>query len=260
MADLEVRELVEVEDLRGTLELFDRIWRGERMFAVEVLRALSTHGSAVLGAFREGRMVGAQVAFLGRDDGELLLHSHVTGVEPSLQHEGIGAALKWAQRDWALARGIELVTWTFDPMVSRNAYFNLRKLGATARGFLRDFYGPMGDSINVGERSDRLEITWRLRDPRVEAAAAGGPVERGAGGATVLLDAEEGRPRPPTPAPEAPVALVRIPTDYLALREGDRELARAWRDAAADALEGAFERGYVAVDFLRDGAYVLERR
>ncbi|HEX6208605.1 MAG TPA: GNAT family N-acetyltransferase, partial [Actinomycetota bacterium] len=189
MAEVAIRDLAEVDDLRSALELFERIWGAEdRMFAVEVLRAVATHGGAILGAFLDDRMVGAQVAFLGRDDGELLLHSHVTGVEPTLQHEGIGSALKWAQRDWALERGIELITWTFDPMISRNAYLNLRKLGASARRFRRDFYGRMDDDINVGERSDRLEITWRLRDPRVEGAAAGGPVARDAEGAAVLLD------------------------------------------------------------------------
>ena len=257
MPDLDIRELVEVDDLRSALELFERIWGTERMFAVEVLRALATHGSAVLGAFGPDGMVGAQVAFLGREGDVLLLHSHVTGVEPSLQHRGIGAALKWAQRDWALARGIELVTWTFDPMVSRNAYFNLRKLGASAGRFLRDFYGRMGDDINLDERSDRLEITWRLHDPRVERAAAGIPVERDVAGALPLLDADEGRPRR-RPA-EGEVLLVRVPSDYLGMRERDPDLARAWRDAAAESLEEAFASGYVAVDFLREGAYVLER-
>lgn len=242
MADLEIRELSELDDLHVVLELFEAIWGKERMFAVEVLRALSTHGSPILGAFRDGTMVGAQVGFLGRTGDQLLLHSHVTGVDPSLQHAGIGAALKWAQRDWALANGIGLVTWTFDPMISRNAYFNLRKLGARTHRFLRDFYGEMRDLFSGGDRSDRLEVSWNLRAPHVERAAGG---ER------------DGRPLPSDV--DAPRVLVRVPTEYLRLREEDVELARAWRDAVADALEGAFARGYAAVDFLRDGAYVLER-
>ena len=256
MPELEVRELSEVSDLRSASELFDRIWRAERIFSVEVLRALATHGSAVLGAFRRGRMVGAQVGFLGTEGGELLLHSHVTGIEPSLQHQGVGATLKWAQRDWALARGIELVTWTFDPMIARNAYFNLRKLGGRSDRFLRDFYGPMGDVFSAGERSDRLEVSWRLRAPRVERAAAGDHGSEIAG-APALLDEEGGRPRPR--AEDDRRVLVRVPSDYLELRERDPDLAGAWRDAVAEALEDAFGRGYAAVDFLRDGAYVLER-
>lgn len=257
MADLEIRELSELDDLRAVLELFEAIWGEDRMFAVEVLRALSTHGSPILGAFRDGRMVGAQVGFLGRTGDELLLHSHVTGVEPSLQHAGIGAALKWAQRDWALANGIDLVTWTFDPMISRNAYFNLRKLGARTDRFLRDFYGEMRDLFSGGDRSDRLEVSWRLRAPHVERAAGGEPVAVPATGSPSLLDERDGRPLPRDV--DAPRVLVRVPTEYLRLRDEDLELARAWRDAVADALEGAFARGYAAVDFLRGGAYVLER-
>ena len=256
MPEPEIRELSETSDLRSVCELFDRIWGAERIFSVEVLRALATHGSAVLGAFQDDRMVGAQVAFLGRAGDELLLHSHVTGIEPSLQHRGIGAALKWAQREWALAHGIELVTWTFDPMISRNAYFNLRKLGARTDRFLRNFYGPMADVFSAGERSDRLEVCWRISAPRVERAAAGEAVGSETEGAPALLEEERGRPLS-RPA-EGPRVLVRVPTDYLELRERDPGLAREWRDAVADALEGAFQRGYAAVDFLREGAYVLE--
>lgn len=256
MAEPEIRELTTLEQLREASRLFDRVWGERRILTVELMRALSTHGSELLGAYTEGELVGAQVAFLAREGGEPSLHSHVTAVDPALQHRGVGAALKWAQRDWALERGIEVVTWTFDPMIARNAYFNLRKLGARAGRFHRSFYGPMEDAFNTGERTDRLEVAWRLRDPRVEAAAAGSEVEAG-GSPAPLLDNEEGRPRPRET--DADLLVVRVPPDYLALRERDQDLASAWRDAVADALEGAFGRGFTAVDFRRDGGYVLER-
>jgi len=258
MAEPEIRELTSLEELRDAAELYERVWGERRVLTAELMRALSTHGSELLGAYVDGRMVGAQTAFLAREDGELSLHSHVTAVDPELQHHGIGAALKWAQRDWALAHGIDLVTWTFDPMIARNAYFNLRKLGAEATRFLRSFYGELEDAFNAGERTDRLEITWRLRDSRVEAASAGSDAAAEADGAAPLLEEKGGRPVPQDS--DADLALVRVPSDYLGLRERDRALASAWRDAVADALEGALGRGYVAVDFQREGAYVLERR
>ncbi|MDQ3990765.1 MAG: GNAT family N-acetyltransferase, partial [Actinomycetota bacterium] len=171
-----VREISEVHEVRRAAALLDAIWRGKRVLSPELLRALATHGALVLGAFRDDEMVGTQMGFLGLDpDGAPFLHSHVTGVAPGLEHGGIGLALKRAQRDWCLARGIGTVTWTFDPMIARNAYFNLSKLAAEAHAFHRDFYGPMEDVLNAGERSDRVEVRWDLRSPRVVDALAGRP-------------------------------------------------------------------------------------
>lgn len=253
-----VRELSSVEDVAALAALLEGIWREPRVLTPELLRALATHGNLVLGAFVGERMVGGQMAFLGLEDGRTILHSHVTGVLPEAQHHGVGLALKRAQRTWALARGISTVTWTFDPLIARNAYFNLRKLGAVGRRFLRDFYGRMEDAFNAGERSDRVEARWDLEDRRVEAALEGRAPEPETRGAVVLLDDDRGRPRLDRGA-EGQRILVRIPPDYLALRGADRAAAGAWRDAVADALEDAFARGYRAVDFLRDGAYLLER-
>ncbi len=256
---IEVRELKALSDLERIPGLLQRVWGEKRLITTELLRAMTSHGNPILGAFRGEEMIGAQVAFLGLEEGRLILHSHITGVLPGVQHTGVGLRLKMAQRDWCLSHGIDRVTWTFDPMISRNAYFNLRKLGAVATRFLRNFYGELEDTINVGERTDRLEILWDLTSPRARAAAEGRPQPAEPSDATVLLDAREGRPLP-SPDASGPRLLVRVPGEYLELRETDPSLARAWRDAVADALESAFSRGFHAVDFLREGAYVLEPR
>jgi predicted GNAT superfamily acetyltransferase len=254
-----IRELSSLEDARAAAALFDRIWGVRTVVTAELLLAMGTHGGLVLGAFRGRDLVGAQMGFVGLVGGRPLVHSHVTGVVPDEQGAGVGFALKLGQRDWCLARDIDTVTWTFDPLIARNARFNLHKLGAVAERFLRDFYGPMDDEFNVGERTDRLEVRWELRSPRVEAAIGGRPpAEDGAAGASVVLDEREGRPARSEPG-GATRRLIQVPSDYLSLRSADPAAAQAWRDAVADALEDAFRTGFRAVDFLSRGAYVLER-
>lgn len=237
MTDPEIRELVSMDELARAARLIDAIWGEDRIMTPALLRALSTHGNPVIGAFRGDDLIGAQVGFLGMERGKTILHSHITGVARGLEHRGLGLELKKAQRDWCLANGIDTVTWTFDPVVARNAYFNLVKLGAVADRFHRDFYGAMQDELNVGDRSDRLEVRWEIRSERVERALAGHPKEPDD------IDTER----------------VRVPQDYHALRQTDPEAARRWRDSVADALESLLARGLRATWFLREGAYVLER-
>src|SRR5215213_9315834 len=177
-ADVVVRELYRMEQLRTAQRLFEAVWRpaggDPSPMTGELLRALAHAGCYVVGAFAGTRMVGASAGFFTAPP-ELALHSHITGVAPGREHRGVGFALKVHQRAWAMARGLGAVTWTFDPLVARNAWFNLAKLGATATGYLEDFYGPMTDAINAGTASDRLLLTWKLADPGVAAACAGRP-------------------------------------------------------------------------------------
>jgi predicted GNAT superfamily acetyltransferase len=234
-----VRPLSSLEDAWAAAALFDRIWQERRVMGAPLLRAMAMHGGQVLGAFEGDELVGALVGLIGlTEDGRNVLHSHITGVAPEAQHRGVGFLLKRAQRDWCLAREIEEVTWTMDPMVARNARFNLHKLGAVGAAFHRDYYGPMEDAFNRGERSDRLEIRWDLRSERVAEAMDGTPVD------PTVTDAS---------------TVVRVPQDYLALRERDESEARRRRDQVADELEAAFQGGLEATGFLRESAYVLER-
>lgn len=256
--DVTIRELSSLQDVQTVAALLERIWAEPRILTPELLRALATHGNLVIGAFVGDELVGAQMAFLGLEEGRPILHSHVTGVVPEAQHRGIGFLLKLAQRDWALSRGIDVVTWTFDPMIARNAYFNLQKLGAFGSRFLRDFYGPMDDAFNAGERSDRLEARWELRHPRVQAALRGEGMASDGAGAVAILENDDGKPRAHAER-AGDLLLVRVPPDYLGLREKDPAAAGGWRDAVADALEEGFGRGFWVTGFLREGAYLMER-
>ncbi|MEA2498114.1 MAG: hypothetical protein QOH26_519 [Actinomycetota bacterium] len=252
---IEIRRVSSVDETRAMTDLLDRIW-GQRMASPEFLRALATHENPVFGAFADGEPIGAQVGFLTLIDGAPALHSHATGVIPGRQHAGVGFRLKVAQRDWCLERDIGLMTWTFDPLIARNAFFNLRKLGCVAREFHRDFYGTMEDDINRGERSDRLEVRWELRSERVESALAGTPAVVQPGEAPALVDRDA---RAGERSETQRTFLIRVPSDYPSLKASDPRAARKWRDAVAEAFEWSFANGFAAVDFLRDGAYVLVR-
>jgi predicted GNAT superfamily acetyltransferase len=279
-AGVEVRELHEVAELRQAQRLFEEVWRpapgNPPPVTAELLRALSHAGNYVAGAWEGERLAGACVGFLSlpaeaRAPGAgpapapvgLALHSHIAGVAPGVQRRGVGFALKAHQRAWALARGLRLAVWTFDPLVARNAWFNLTKLAAGAAGYLPDFYGPMTDAINAGEESDRLLVAWRLDDPRVAAACAGSPSEPDtealrAAGAAVALDADaDGLPVPgPT---DAAVLLVRVPDDVEGLRGRDPAAARRWRQAVRQTLGGLMAGGATVTGFARPGCYVLRR-
>lgn len=269
-AGVAVRELHELGELQEACRLFDEIWRraaGDPPLNPELARALAHAGNYVAGAFLGERLVGASVGFHADPVGQAL-HSHITGVAAGLQGGSVGFALKLHQRAWALARGITRVVWTFDPLVARNAWFNLTKLAASPTAYLPDFYGPMRDALNAGDASDRLLVEWRLDAERVAAAcAATAPSVRSpdlaalrAGGAAVALGEDElGRPVAGGAAPDAPLALVSVPREVERLRGSDPALARRWRQAVRDALGGRMAAGASVTGFARAGVYVLER-
>ena len=250
-ADVVVRELYQMERLKAAQRLFEEVWRpaegGPSPMTGELLRALAHARCYVVGAFAGPRMVGASAGFFTAPP-ELALHSHITGVAPGREHQGVGFALKVHQRAWALARGLDAVVWTFDPLVARNAWFNLAKLGATPTGYLEDFYGPMTDAINAGTASDRLLLTWRLRDPPVAAACAGTPHQPAVpdGAEPALEIGPDLEPVARTTA--APAVTVAVPPDVERL---DPDRRRAWRAAVRQALGGRLAGGAAVTGFLR---------
>ena len=147
--------------------------------SAELLRAMGKAESYVAGAFDaehpEAGMVGVCVGFHSTPAARAM-HSHIAGVTPAVAGRHVGFALKLHQRAWCLDRGIDLTEWTFDPLVSRNAYFNLAKLGARVAEYLPDFYGSMTDAINRATTSDRILVHWSLASPEVAQACAGSPV------------------------------------------------------------------------------------
>jgi predicted GNAT superfamily acetyltransferase len=218
-----------------------------------ILIALAHADNYVSGAFQDGQLVAASVGFFYKPAAKAL-HSHITGVLPESAVAGIGYALKLHQRAWSLARGIATITWTYDPLVARNAYFNLRKLGGTSTEYLPDHYGEMSDGLNLGQPSDRMLVSWHLQ----QRQGKGGPVSvpafaalgRGVGRPEVNLDvpAELNRVR------------LEVPDDIESLRSQNPQLAGEWRAALRATAMALLTNGWQLVDFDRSGYYVAERK
>lgn len=254
-AGVTVRPMTTLKDADTVARLIDAVW-GEQVVPRELIRAFQHAGTVLYGAERDGDTIGFVLGFLGFEDG-LHLHSHMLAVVPGSEDRGIGYALKLAQRAACLDHGVEQVRWTYDPLIARNARFNLAKLGAEATAFLPAFYGEMRDRLNRGDRSDRFEVRWRLTSPRVEAALAG---ERGEGtpvaAPVVLAVGPKGRPAPAVGLDVSHGAMIEIPRDHQTLKREDPPLAAAWRDAFAEAVTRCFDARLVATAF-GSGAYVF---
>jgi predicted GNAT superfamily acetyltransferase len=260
-----ISELTELDDLRALERLFADVWErsGDPPIGSDVLKALSHSGNYVAGVRLGGTLVGGLVGWLGGvPPDHLHLHSHILGVTAGSQARGLGFDLKQHQRAWCLDRGVTVIEWTFDPLVRRNAYFNLNKLGAEARAYVVNLYGEMRDGLNAGEKSDRLVISWRLDSQAARDAAEGRPHDPAAEDLqrwridTLLSVGRDGEPVPGSSA--ARVVTCQVPEDIVAVRRSDPQLAHAWRMAVRKALTAAFDAGYRVTGVTRTGWYVLE--
>jgi predicted GNAT superfamily acetyltransferase len=244
-AGVTLAPLTTVEDADLVNGVIEATWGGQHLDR-EIVRALAISGNVSWGAFDDdGALTGFVLGWAGVDEGGLHVHSHMLAAVPDRRHRGVGEALKLAQRAQALDQGIEVVRWTYDPLVARNAWLNLGKLGTVIDRFARDFYGSMADAINAGERSDRFTVAWHLRrtpGPHVVTEPAVEVLLRGAG--------ELPRPQPTGERPGR-AALIEIPAEYHELRLADPALGAAWRDAIAAAAEACIDAKMVGAAFDR---------
>jgi predicted GNAT superfamily acetyltransferase len=262
-AGVGVRALTDLGELEQAVRLFARIWGRDANppMNLELLRAFAKAGNYVSGAFVGHRLIGACVGFFHAPS-EDTLHSHIAGVSPEMTGRAVGFALKLHQRAWAMCRGVDQIAWTFDPLVSRNAYFNVVKLAARPIEYMPNFYGLMLDTVNGDGDSDRLLVRWSLRDPAV-AEACGRPGERradpglAAGAVVALGTAADGSPEPGRL--DGTTSLVAVPPDVTGLRASAPALAVRWRRAARDAMTDLMAQGATVVSFDRTGGYVLRR-
>jgi predicted GNAT superfamily acetyltransferase len=253
-ANVVLRPLRTLEECDAIIEVMIATWGDYQTVPREVLRALAESGNVPFGAFTNDMLIGYVLGWVGVDPEEgLHVHSHQLATLPHRRHAGVGYALKLAQRAEALDKGITFARWTFDPLVARNAYFNIHKLGAVADRFERNFYGEMTDELNRGDRSDRLVVRWNLEP-------APGPHRNVPSNGRTILRRGEGDEPEAAGEPEGDVAIVEVPIEHARLRASAPEIGRAWRASVADAVEACLAHGLVAASFDRERiAYVFTR-
>ncbi|ONI91792.1 hypothetical protein ALI144C_00655 [Actinosynnema sp. ALI-1.44] len=217
-------------------------------FGPDALRAVVHSGGAVHYASGDG-VVAASVLVFGPLESHAV-YSMIAAARTS--DRGYGFVLKQAQRVWALERGATTMIWTFDPLVSRNAHFNLAKLGAVATEYSEDFFGPIDDGVNGHDDTDRLTAVWPLVEPRPHHVEVPDLRE-------VDIDPRLAPDGKPFFARDDSGYWCRVPRDIVATRRQDQPRAATWRTAVRGVMLPVFDGGFVATGFSRSGWYHLTR-
>jgi predicted GNAT superfamily acetyltransferase len=273
--EITIRELESAADFERAVCLEKEVWQCDDADITPITLAVATRaaGSIWLGAYHGNELVGFAFALPSLEHGQLGFHSHTVGVRASFRSAGVGYELKLAQRKKVLALGIKTMTWTFDPLRSHNAHFNFCKLGVVSETYHVDFYGPQTSSTFHSNSTDRLWVTWKLDDLRVEERLKGKDVR------TEVLDALahiepllafNGDGRPAQNQLRAALArqriAIEIPGDIARIEREDIPLAREWRLSTRNAFSKALNAGFVVKEFCRSirgqqgpGAYLLEK-
>jgi len=257
------------EDMNAVETLQRAVWPDSETDIVPAHMLITAvhNGGLVAGAFMEDQLIGFVFGFPGLEstpDGPRPKHcSHMMGVHPDHRDSGVGFALKRAQWQMVRHQGLDHITWTYDPLLSRNAHLNISKLGAVCNTYRRSEYGDMRDGLNAGLPSDRFQVDWWINTRRVERRLSKRPRK------ALKLDnfskadlhplytppfQAGGWLRPPEHfAPfEERLALAEIPNDFSSLKAADFPLARDWRFFTREVFETAFVAGFIATDFIHD--------
>ncbi len=253
-----IHDLTTLDEFQQVRQIQQRCWgfaHGEGLYAPLLISA-ARNGGMVLGAFDSEQMIGFLFGFLGvNPERRLKLCSQTMGVLPDYRNRGVASRLKWAQRARMLAVGIDLITWTFDPLEAPNARLNLHTLGATVSTYDRNLFGEDFGELGRGLPSDRFQASWWINSARVSRLAEGArPAADELSGPLVNRCAGDGLARRIVDlnlSLEAPIVHVEIPDDTQAVKRADLALARDWRMQTRLVFEAYLARGYVATDLLR---------
>jgi len=233
MIKIKIKNLVSITEQSEARKVFDKTWAMESGTEItpNLLKAMVHGGSYLSGAFIDKKCVGAAFAFPATTGG-LHLHSHMTAVLDNYRDQGIGYALKINQWQWAKKNNYKEITWTFDPLVSRNAKLNLIKLGVDISGYYPNFYGDMPDALNAGDESDRVMASWKVVGDQPTAK-------------NVITN------------PGKLDTLIKIPEDIVAIRSKDKSENLKWRHKVREEFMRAFEKGDKVVGFSANNEYVV---
>ena len=230
---LRIAKLDNIESQFHARMIFDKTWSLD--FGTEItpnlLQAMVHGGSYLAGAFIDNKIVGAAFAFPATNGG-LHLHSHMTAVLPEFRDKGVGYALKLDQWNWAKKKNYSHLSWTFDPLVRRNAKLNIAKLGVDISAYHLNFYGDMPDALNAGDESDRLMVSWST-------------------------DINTPKARELITKPETGDILIEIPEDIVAIRSKNQSESMKWRRQVREKFLAAFEKNGKVIGFSANNEYVV---
>ena len=229
----QVISLKSILEQKQSREIFDFTWALDSGTEItpNLLQAMVHSGSYLSGAFVDNKIVGAAFAFPATNGG-LHLHSHMTAVLPDFRDNGVGHALKIDQWNWAKKNNYSHLSWTFDPLVRRNAKLNITKLGVDISGYHTNFYGDMPDALNAGDESDRLMVSWRT-------------------------DVDAPKAREIITNPEPGDVLIEIPKDIVAIRSKNQSESMKWRRQVREQFMNAFEKNGKVIGFSANNEYVV---
>ena len=232
-SQIQVRRLETLTDQTLGREIFDQTWAMDSGTEVtpNLLQAMVHSGAYLSGAFIDEKCVGAAFAFPATNKG-LHLHSHMTAVLDKYRDQGIGYSLKTDQWQWAKKNKYKEITWTFDPLVARNARLNLIKLGVDISEYYPNFYGDMPDALNAWDESDRIMASWKVTGEQ--------PVAK-----SIVIN------------PAKSDTLIKIPEDIVAIRREDISENLKWRHKVREEFMNAFEKGGKVIGFSANNEYVV---
>jgi predicted GNAT superfamily acetyltransferase len=270
-----IRDLESFNDLCQVKAVEKEVWgmADDDSLPMTLAIACKAAGSIFVGAFDGDKLVGFAFGILGREHGQTTIHSHMLAVLERYRQHDLGLKLKHAQRERTLGLGIREMTWTYDPLQSRNAHFNFAKLGIVSDTYKVDFYGPETSSLLHRNGTDRLWVRWLLDSRRAGDRIAGKDTR------AETLDAlrhlaplvsfnGDGRPARADLAESLgrQRVSIEIPGEILDVERTDMGLAREWRAATRWAFIEAIGAGFYVAEFCRSirgqqgpGAYLLER-
>ena len=266
-----IRILEKPEDMLGVEGLQRVVWTESEtdILPAHIFLASAHNGGLVIGAFSGGKLIGVVFGFPGLEfvaDGPIAKHhSHILAVHPDWRDKGVGYALKRAQWQVVRKQGLNHITWTYDPLLSRNAYLNIARLGAVCNTYLKEYYGEMRDGLNLGLPSDRFQVDWWVNTKRAERRLSKRPrrpltlADYEKAGIKLLYESPLNKKSIPMPAdsfdaPTEPLGLAEIPSDFLKLKDADMSLARDWRYFSREVFTLSFSTGYIVTDFLYDSS------
>jgi len=286
MSDFDIRPLKTLDDFHAAEEVQRAAWDSADIdiAPLHIMLTIAKSGGVALGAFAHDQLVGFVLGFLGTSSRygpeapatvKLKHCSHMLGILPAWQSRGVGYALKVAQREAVLNQGVRLITWTYDPLESKNARLNIAKLGAVCNTYIRDLYGELDDELNRGLATDRFQVDWWIASRRIETRLTRHrpplklqhylDVDTPIINAVHWDDRDLPECQDPIEPPQSDRFLVEFPADFQAVKHAASALAIAWRQHLRSICEAAFASGYTVIDCLHEPGqrprsfYVMQR-